>query len=243
MVKSSLAGVTVVKLESTLSITVHPGSGPPFSQSITGYLKEKTTGTPIANRTSKLWVNGVYKASATTYSDGSYGFFGYSVGEGTYVFDTIFEGDDTYAGSAASKTCTFAKVQAAIAIAVTPTSGLPPLAVTGSGKLTRADTGAGLGGRTVKAYRTDPAGSTKYLGYTTTSIDPATLGNYSFLDTIPSDGAWKYQTEFEGDDGFKGCAEATAPCPKCKHPLEFSEEDVELTCGFCGAALEVVLNG
>lgn len=231
----------MTKIATTLSITVTPGSGPPSSQSITGYLK--AAGTPIAGKSIKLWVNGVYKQAVTTYGDGSYGFFGYVVAESTYIFDTIFEGDEVYSGSVASKTCTFAKVQANITIAVTPTSGLAPLAVTASGKLTRADTAAGLGARTVKAHRTNPAGTKEYLGYTTTSIDPGTLGNYAFLDTIPSDGAWKYETEFEGDALFKGCGEAVAPCPGCGHSLEFSEEDSELICGTCGAVLEIMCVG
>ena len=241
MVKSSQVGVTVTKIATTLSIEVYPGSGPPSAQSITGYLK--AAGTPIAGKTINLWVNGVYKKAVTTLTDGSYGFFGYVVAEGTYVFDTIFEGDATYSGSAASKTCTFAKVQANITIAVSPTLGLAPLAVTVSGKLTRADTAAGVGARTIKAYRIDPNAVEKYLGYTSTSIDPGTLGNYAFVDTIPSDGAWKYYTHFEGDDLFKGCGEAVAPCPGCGYSLKFSEEDSELTCGTCGAVLEIMRVG
>lgn len=247
MVKSATESVTVTKIATTLSITVTPGSGPPISQSVTGYLKD-VNGYPLNGKTIELWkgVGGaepVYYGSATTFSDGSYGFYGVTVKEGSYLFEVFFDGDLTYSSSVKSKTCTFAKVQAAITIAVSPTSGLPPLEVVVSGKLTRADTKVGLGAKTIKANRTDPGGSTKYLGYTTTSIDPATLGNYAFSDTIPSDGTWKYQTEFEGDDWFKGCGEAAAPCPGCGQSLEFSEEDSELNCGNCGAVLEIMCVG
>lgn len=204
MVQSATVSVSVAGYPTTLSIEVVPGSGPPFAQQIAGYLRDNT-GKGVPGKTISLWVNGAFKLSATTLTDGSYGWYNYVVGVGTYSFDTTFAGDATYLSSVASKSCTFAKVQAGITIAVAPASGEAPLVVTVSGVLTRNDTGDGLAARTVKVYRVDPNAVSTLLGSATTSSEIVNRGAYSYSNTIPTFGTWGFYTVYDGDAQFLGC--------------------------------------
>lgn len=185
----------------TLSINLSRTSGPPGAVNVTGYLKEATTGSPISGRTIVLWHNGLRSGETSTYSDGSYGFFGVDVNEGRHTFQTIFPGDSVYDDKATALVIgTYGLVQSSISINVSPRSGSPPLSVSITGKLTRDDTGAALGGRgPIKLHQNGVV-----VDSMSTSYDPATLGQYAFTVTLPK-GTYSFFTEFPGDDEFLGC--------------------------------------
>jgi len=211
MVKSSTVTVNAYKIDTTLTIEVYPGSGPPYPQSVAGYLKRADTGEPISGREVQLYIGKSpaapsYYGSCTTLGDGSWGFYNVKVEEGTYIFRAVFPGDDVYNGTSVEASASFAKPDTNLTINVSPSSGIIPLTVTISGKLTRKDTGAGLGGRTINLYRNG-----SLIATTTTSIDPSTLGEYRFTDTLSAAGSYSYFTEFPGDDYFKGCGEENKP--------------------------------
>lgn len=201
MGKSRTVSVSVLVKPVTLSINLSRITGPPGTVSVTGYLKEEATGLPIYGRSIVLWVAGLRYNEATTFSDGSYGFFGIVVEEGRYTFQSIFKGDDTYDDKATPLVIgNYGKVQSSVSINVTPSSGDPPLTVTIKGKLTRDDTGAALGGRSpIKLYQDG-----EVIDSMSTSLDPATLGQYEFTKTLER-GTFSFFVEFPGDDEFLGC--------------------------------------
>lgn len=231
MVKSLEQLVTVSLTETSLSILVSPGSGVPQKQSVTGFLTEAWTGNPIADRNINLWITEgtaepTLYGTSKTFSDGSFGWFLVPVSENTYVFEVEFLGDSAYVQSYARATCTFMKVGSALSLTVDPMSGNVPLNVLISGKLTRVDTRAGLGGRTVNLYR-----NAVLVASAKTSVDPTTLGNYAFSDTLTEAGSYTYYAEFAGDDLFAGCPEedkVKVQTKNSKMPLLFA------TLGFFG---------
>ena len=183
----------------TLSINVKRTSGPPGVVNVVGFLKEATTGSPIYGRSIVLWVNGIRHGDIGTLSDGSYGFFSVPV-DGRVTFQSVFTGDYEYGEKATPLVIgNYGKVQASISISVSPTSGAPPLDVKITGKLTRDDTGAALGGRPVNLYQNSVLVNDMH-----TSIQPATIGQYTFTKTLDR-GSYSFFTEFPGDDEFLGC--------------------------------------
>lgn len=200
MGKSKTILVSVSPKKSSLSILVHPKSGPPGSVSVTGRLT--SNGSPVGGKKVTLVINGLDYGSEVTYDlYGEYGFYGILVDAGVYNFQTIFDGDDEYAAAYSPLAIgTYSKVASSLTISVSPTSGAPPLDVSISGKLKRGDTGAGIGGRAVDLYR-----SGSLIDSTSTSIDPKTLGQYAFDDVLNNLGTYPYYVYFEGDDQFEGC--------------------------------------
>lgn len=240
MVKSREVTVVAGLIGTTLTIEVVECAGPPLPVQVAGYLKD-VDGNPLGGKNINLYRNGVLYSATSTLGDGSYGFYLVPVGIGDYGFIAEFLGDVTYDAAYAGQTCTYAKVASSLSIAVSPTSGFPPFDVDISGTLSRNDTGAGIGGRTIEAYRRDPTGYEEYLGWTDTEAGP-TAGNYSFVDTIPSEGDWVYYVQFAGDDYFIGCEEITLPCPGCGLPIDVESEG-DVVCYNCGAISEVVMDG
>lgn len=201
MGKSRPVSVSVQLKTVTLSINVSKTSGPPGVVNVTGYLKEEVTGSPILGSSIVFWKTGVRYGEAVTYSDGSYGFFGVPVGEGRETFQTIFPGDSEYGEKATPLVIgNYTKPSTSVSISVTPTSGAPPLQVTISGKLTRNDTGAALGGRGPMNLHQELI----LVDSTSTSYDPATLGEYEFVVLLEK-GTHSFFVEFPGDDEFLGC--------------------------------------
>lgn len=200
MGKSQTVSVSVKLKPVTLSIYVNRTTGPPGKVNVTGFLKEEATGIPINGRSIVLWFTGERYNESTTLSDGSYGFFGIDV-DGRETFQAVFTGDDIYHEEATPLVIgNYAKVQSSVSISVTPRSGDPPLEVTITGKLTRNDTGAALGGRSpMRLYQ-----GGEVVDTTSTSIDPATLGTYEFTVTLER-GTHSFFVEFPGDDEFLGC--------------------------------------
>lgn len=211
MVKSSEVTVLATKKEVTLSLDVYYGSGPPHPQDITGYLKDKITGAGISGATIALWSGAeTFIGNFTTLTDGSYGTFNYAVAVGTYNFTANFLGNATYLSATAGKTCIYAKGATTITIARTPAEGIIPLTVTISGKLKRVSAdrygvaGEGIAAKTVNLHK-DRAITP--LKSTITSGTPATVGDYSFTDTLTVVGTYIYDTRFETDAYYLGCEE------------------------------------
>jgi hypothetical protein len=96
-----------------------------------------------------------------------------------------------------------------------------------------------LGGRSIEIYRND----TK-IATVLTSLS----GVYAYSDTLTAVGVYNYYAQFKGDDTFAGCEEEIEAseilsCPACGHPVDVRDVGVEVSCGFCGATSEIVVDG
>lgn len=236
MVRSVSETVSVSMLSSELFIALSRASGPPGDVIIGGYLYREGTAIPIPFETVDIWINGSYVGSATTNASGLYGFT-QDFPEGSFDIYTSWDGNDTYGGDVSPLIKgVYAKIQAAISMTRAPSSGAPPLAVTVSGYLSRADSGLGLGDRRARLFRD----GVEIDSMLTKDYAPG-LGYYEFHDVI--DVTSSYYVEFRGDDMFEGCSEDEVglPCTECGSPIPVTVVGAEVECLDCHAIFETVI--
>lgn len=235
MVRSATEGVTVTKLSSELTIGLSRYSGPPGDVDILGSLFKAGTLVVIPGATVKLYVNGIYQGSDTTNSSGRY-LFTVDFDEGSYSIYTEFMGNDTYwPDTSPPVEASYGKIQAAITISVSPSSGAPPLTTRITGLLTIAATYSPLGGKTVHLYRN----GVKIKSMTTKTTSPG-QGAYDFTDVINESA--DYYVEFLGDDEYAGCEEGESlPCTICGYPIPSALLGSEVECQNCHSVFETVI--
>ena len=235
MVRSVTEGVTVTKVSSELTIGLSRDDGPPGDITIGGKLFKAGSFVIVRGATVKLYVNGIYQASDTTNDFGLYQFV-VDFDEGDYDIYTSWDGNDTYyEDTSPGVDATYSKIQAAISISVSPSTGAPPLSVSITGFLTVAATASPLGGKTVHLYKDDD----EIDSTTTKTYSPQ--GAYLFTDVV--DAAADYYVEFEGDDIYAGCEEdeAILPCTICGSPVPLAALGSEVVCQFCHSVFETVI--
>ena len=235
MVRSSTEGVLVTKLFSELFMSLDRDDGPPGDVVISGVLRKLDSLIVIRGATVKLYVNGIYQESDTTDSSGRYQFV-VDFDEGQYDVATSWEGNDTYLqDDSPLVTANYTKIQAAITITVSPSSGAPPLTVTIGGLLNIAATSSPLGGKTVNLWRS--GGLVKSMTTKTTSPGQ---GSYSFSDIIYVSA--DYYVEFLGDDEYAGCEEGESlPCTVCGCPIPSAILGSEVECQSCHSVFNAVI--
>lgn len=248
MVKSGTVGVTVAAGISNIFIVLSRTTGVPGLITMDGLLSD-AAGNAIDGVSVKLNINGQDKATFTTKLWYPYPliprniWFEYTFPEGTFDVYVYWGGNATYQGCEGSLIRpTYAKIPTALSIAVSPKTGKPPLEVTISGILSDG-AGNGLPDKTIEIYRND----TK-IGTIASGSGILTTGAYVYKNTISSAGNYSYYAQFNGDATYAGCEEEseareTLPCPACGHPVDVRGVGVEVSCGFCGAASEIVVNG
>ncbi len=238
MVRSATESVIVTKVSSELTVGLSRYSGPPGDIDILGALYKATTIVVIPGATVELWVNGLYVGSTTTDSSGRYHFTA-TVEEGKYDIYTYWAGNDTYwADTSPLVVGNYGKIQAAISITVTPSSGAPPLATQTTGLLTTA-AGSPLGGKTVHHYRDGV-----WLKSMVTKTTSPGQGAYVFTDILVTPGGHTYYVEFEGDAEYAGCEEEESislPCTICSNPLSVGILGSEVDCPICHSVFETVI--
>lgn len=200
-------GINVMALISTsLSIGASPDSGVvPLAVNVIGVLRD-SAGTPLVGKSVVLYMNGAYVDTRITVSpSGQYGFSVVINAAGTYLLQTKFAGDVTYAGCSSNTVTVTATEVVVIPTSITitaPSSVSVGQAFTVSGRLTRNDTGAGIAGQTIYLYFDASA-----LGHTVPVTDAS--GYYSCPDAaIVSAGSYTLKAEFLGASGV-AAAEAT----------------------------------
>jgi len=236
MVQSATESVIVTKSASELTVGLDRYSGFPGDISILGSLYKAGTIVVIPGATVNLYVNGQYTGSVITNSSGRY-LFEATVEEGSYTIYTQWAGNDTYLGDTSpSVTGTYAKIQAAITISVSPSSGAPPVTTRTTGLLTTVG-GSPLGGKTVHHYRN----GVKINSQTTKTTSPG-QGAYDFSDIINASA--DYYVVFEGDDQYAGCEveeSISLPCTICGHMLARAVLGAEVECESCHSVFETVI--
>ena len=235
MVKSVERGVVVGLNESEVTITVSNKTPVALDWvTISGYLSDLTAGVPISGATVDLLLDGAFEASETTDATGYYEFEA-NFEEGHYSLQARYRGDAQHeADYSMLETVDAWRPTTSITIAVSPTSGTPPLDVTISGKLTRDDTGAGVRNLFINLYRDNVKIDTKPSG---------AGGAYSFTDRITETGFFNYFTEFEGNLKFQGCEEEgqRLPCTVCGQPIPLTTPGSEVVCQACHSVFETVI--
>lgn len=235
MVQSSTERVTVAKLDSELTIEIDRVTGPPGDITITGKLYRAGSIVVIGQATIELYVNGGYVGSNVTNNSGEY-IFSATVEEGGYTIYTSWMGNETYnQDSSPPITANYGKIQAAISISVSPSSGAPPMTVTISGRLSAE--GVSLVDKIVDLYRE----GVKIDSKTTISTDLG-LDSFTFTDTINSSA--DYYVKFAGDDQYKGCDEdedLTLLCLVCGHGIPSAILGSEVECEVCHSVFETVI--
>jgi len=219
-------------VNSDLTVALSRSAGFPGDVDILGTLWEAGQLVIIPNATIDLYVNGTYQGSVTTDAYGHY-IFTYDFPEGSFDIYTSWDGNATYLSDVSPLVQgTYAKVQAAISMTVSPPEGAPPLQVTLSGYLSRSDTGAGLVGKTVFLNKD---------GVDIKNMVTQAAGYYEFSDII--DETSSYYVEFKGDDMYHGCEEdeLSLPCTICGHPIPVDVEGSELVCPTCHSVFETVI--
>lgn len=200
MGKSRTVRVTVSPKSAELTIGLDRAGGTPGVVKFYGSLFQAGTIILIRAATVELWVNGTKRATTTTGTEGRY-HFDFTVAAGSYNFYTRFPGNSTYlADDSPPLQGAYAKLAVGFDIDVNPTFGAPPLATTIIGRLYRADTSLGLGGKTVDFFRN----GVKLKSMITKKTTPG-LGSYQFSDTISAKGGYDYHVFFAGDAQFEGC--------------------------------------
>jgi len=218
MGKSKTVKVIVSPKSAELTIGLDRTKGLPGIVKIYGALYAAGTINVIRGATIELWVNGLKKATATTDTSGRYR-FNYTVASGEYDFFTKFTGNSTYFPDDSPFVHGFySKVLTSLSIDVNPLFGAPPLAIKIIGRLSRVDTGVGLGGKTAELYRN----GVKLKSMTTKTTSPG-QGSYEFHDTIATAGGFEYYVYFRGDSLFEGCeahegADADGEIPDDEEP-------------------------
>lgn len=192
---------TKEQISTSLAVSLNPSSIPPNARrriTISGRLTRSDTGAGIADRPIRLdWTGGL-----TTVTTNAEGYYAYStdVGpytEGSYEFTARFEGYETpstiFLPSTGSDTLSVGKIATDLTITLDPSSIEENTItdVTISGRLTRADTGAGLGDKAIN-FNYGWGGSVS----TTTDGD----GEYSKIVMVSlSAGSYLVSASFEGD--------------------------------------------
>jgi len=236
MVRSATKGVTVTKVSSDLTIGLDRYSGAPGAVDVLGALYKLGTMIVIPYATVELWVNGLEVGTTKTNSSGRY-LFEVTFEEGRYDIFTSWDGNDTYYADTSSPVVgNYAKIQAALSITVSPSSGAPPVTTRTTGLLTTVG-GSPLGGKTVHHYRN----GVKINSQTTKTTSPG-QGAYDFSDVINASAT--YYVEFEGDDKYAGCEEEESiilPCTICGHPIPLAPLGSEVECESCHSVFETVI--
>lgn len=241
MVRSATKSVTVTKRYSEISLVLGRKSGAPGSVEVRGAVFTDAAPFIIGDVSVELWVDGVYVD--TTMSDGYMGTytFNYMVGAGTYMFQTMWDGNATYFGAESDiEYGIYDKIAAGFTgFSVSPSSGAPPLAVLIDGFLRRVDTSAPLEQKLIHCYRD---------GVEIDSVKTSSLagrrGEFWFRDTLTEPGGHNYYVEFEGDDQYAGCEEEediALPCTICGHPISLVPLGSEVECEFCHSVFETVI--
>ncbi len=237
MVRSETKSVTVTKKESEISIVLGRSSGAPGSVQVRGAVFTAAAPFILGNVRVELWVDGIEVDTALTEGYMGTYTFNYTVGAGTYKFQTKWDGDATYFGAESEvKYGIYDKIGTAISISVSPSWGAPPLTVGITGLLTTV-TGLALGGKTVYLYRN----GLEINSQTTKTYTPG-IGAYTFSDII--DASADYYVEFEGDDQYEGCEEeeeTNLPCTICGHQIPTISPGLEVECQSCHSVFETVI--
>ena len=233
MGKSRVVTVSVTKTGTEVTIGLDRYDGTPGVINVLGALYKAGTTNVIPGKTIQLLIGGAPGASTTTDSSGRYKFT-FTVAPDRYSFQAKFAGDANYQADWSPLVIgEYGKIGTSLTIDVNPMFGQAPLSVTITGRLSRDDTGGGLGGKIVELHRN----GVKIKTATTKTSTP--LGIYQFNDTISADA--DYYVYFSGDPQFEGCeASDGAAVPDGEPPDEEPPEDKGLGAGAVLLALLVL---
>jgi len=233
MGKSRTVTVTVSRTSTELTIGLDRYDGTPGVINVLGSLYVAGTTNVLRGKTIQLLVAGSPLATTTTDLSGRYKFT-FSVSAQRYSFQAKFAGDASYEADWSPVVVgEYGKIGTDLTIDVNPMFGDAPLAVAITGRLSRDDTGGGLGGKLIELHRN----GVKIKTATTKTSTP--LGIYQFNDTISANA--DYYVYFSGDTQFEGCeASDGAAVPDGEPPDEEPPEDKGLGAGAVLLALLVL---
>lgn len=236
MVQSSTESVFVAKLDSELTMGLERTSGPPGDVDVIGALYKAGTIVVIPNAEVEVYVNGVLQVSVVTNSSGRYSIT-IDFPEGSFTVYTSWMGNETYNQDASPPVnAVYGKIQAAISINLSPSSGAPPLTTRTTGLLTTV-AGAPLGGKTVHQYRDGVL-----INSMVTKTTSPGQGAYDFSDVIDAD--TDYYVIFLGDDEYAGCEAGQSiglPCTVCGNSIPTTSLGSEVECEVCHSVFETVI--
>jgi len=121
---------------------------------------------------------------------------------GDFTIKATIKNTSTGVTGSGQATVSVAKIPSALSCGATPATGVVPLSVTVSGKLTRTDTGGGLGGKSLNIY---------VDGVKVAAASTVSDGSYSTKVTITTAGTRSIYADFAGDATTLGCSEETGP--------------------------------
>ena len=193
---STFSHPTAALVASSIDVTVQPSvSAPGDSVALTGTLD--VGGASDSGRTVELFHDGELVTSTITGSGGTFGFDVSPAVEGTFCYETRFEGIATATGARSSATVEVERVPSLLTLDGLATPPYPTQVVAFSGTLSFDDAAAATGSTVNISHTQD--------GFTYTSIGDAVVdaeGNWTLQAAAPSAGDYTIRARYEGTDRY-----------------------------------------